>query len=148
MMAAGSVLSTAAVGGGEYVNGHGHGNHSHSRKSTSQRTPLHSTSINGGHLVNGGQPQTNPLKLQDHSHPVHSNSSTNLLVINQQQPDKNLPLPAPQLSFTDSNGRPKGMERRRSSVGLPTHLRLGSNGYGFAPASTHSYVSSKDGANR
>lgn len=140
MMAASSILSTAAVGGGEYL--HSHGYHSHNRKSTSQRFPLQPTSINGG------QPQINPLKPQVHSHLVPPNTSESFSATKQQQPDVNLPLAAPQLSLTDPNGRPKSMGRRRSSVGLPTHLRLGSSGYGFAPANTHSYVSSNDGAIR
>ena len=146
MMAASSLLSTAAVGGGEYV--HGHGRHSHNRKSTTQRVPLQPTSMNGGHSINGGQPSTHPLKAQAYSHLDPPNNPESFSATNQQQLDTNLPLPAPQLSFTDPNGRPKSMERRRSSVGLPTHLRLGSSGYGFAPASTHSYVSSGDGAIR
>lgn len=147
-MAASSVLPPAAIGGGGYSHEHVHGHHTHTRKSTTQRLPLEPTSMNGGHQITGGHPQTNSLKPHAHSHAIAPNLSENFPVTKQEKLDSSTLLPAPDLSFTHSNGRPKGMERRRSSVGLPTHLRLGSNGYGFPPTSTHKYVSSNDGASR
>lgn len=141
-MAAGSVLPPAAIGGSGYVHEHVHGNPTQTRKSTTQRLPLGPTSMNGGH------PQTSSLKLHAHSYSIPPNFSENFPAISQEQLDSDSPLPVPELSFTHSNGRPKSMERRRSSVGLPTHLRLGSSGYGFPPANTHKYVSSNDGVTK
>lgn len=148
MMAASSVLPPAAIGSGGYSHEHVHGHHTHTRKSTTQRLPLEPTSMNGGHQITGAYSQTSSLKPHVHSHSIPPHLTENLAVISQEQLDSNSPLPVPELSLTQSNGRPKGMERRRSSIGLPTHLRLGSNGYGFPPASTHKYVSSNDGATR
>ena len=145
-MAASSVLPPAAIGGGRYSHEHVHGHHT--RKSTTQRLPLEPTSMNGGHQITGGHPQPNSSKSHIHSHSITPHIPEHLPVTSQEQLESNSPFTLPELSLTNSNGRPKGMERRRSSVGLPTHLRLGSNGYGFPPASVHQYVSSNDGATR
>lgn len=147
-MAASSVLPPSAIGGGRYSHEHVHGHHTHTRKSTTQLLPPEPTSMNGGHQITGGHPQSSSPKPHAHSHSIPPNLSETFPVISQEQLDSNSPFPLPELSFTNSNGRPKSMERRRSSVGLPTHLRLGSNGYGFPPASAHKYVSSNDGAIR
>ncbi|MCJ1470131.1 putative zinc transporter msc2 [Pseudocyphellaria aurata] len=133
------------MGGGGYNHEHVHGHHSHARTSTTQRLPLEPTSMNGGHQISGGHQETISLKPHTHSHSISPNVSESFPAISQERLDSIQSLPTPELSFTNVNGRPKGMERRRSSVGLPTHLRLGSNGYGFPPANTHKYVSTNDG---
>lgn len=147
-MAASSVLTPAPIGGGGYNHEHVHGHHTHARTSTTQRLPLEPTSMNGGHQITGGHTETISLKPHAHSHSIPPNVSESFPVISQERLDSKQSLPIPELSFTNYNGRPKGMERRRSSVGLPTHLRLGSNGYGFPPANTHKYVSTNDGVTR
>lgn len=127
--------------------GHGHGN-SHTQKSITQRIPLQPTSINGGLPPPGGQIQTNPLKPHTHSYSVPVRPQVDPGTVKQQQPESSLPAPSIHSSLINSNSRPKSMERRRSSVGLPTHLRLGSSGYGFPPASSQKYVSINDDAKR
>lgn len=124
------------------INGHGagHHGHSHSRKSATQRMPLQPTSMNGGHQVIGGPSITNLLKPQ--MPPQHQpQKSTDIFYETQQEQ----PTPFPQLSSphpsfsTPTYARTKSMERRKS-VGLPTHLRLPGNRYGF-PAPTQRFRS-------
>ena len=111
----------------------GHG-HSHSRKSAPQRDPLDSPASSAAYQFN--------------AMPVHMNSfnpSSNL----QNDPPKiveafpdlqphqnqhsNLQLPKPPSFSSPSNSRRKSMERRKSA-GLPTHLNLTGNEYGFPKA--------------
>jgi hypothetical protein len=138
--------------------GHGHGRPSHSQnsKSMTQRVPLQ-PSTNGGSLGNGGAQWNgrshsnghilpNPLKPYPHNHSTTPDHAVKLDVIHQVPPDPKFTLPEQHHSLTSFNGRPKGMERRRSSAGLPTHLRLGSGGYGFPIPSSPKYVSSNDEA--
>lgn len=140
-----------------YIHGHGHGHRhghgyghlhesSHHQKLTAQRIPL--KSINGVQLVQGEQLSANSPKTHAHSYSVPSRSQINSSTVGQQQPEPNLPPPSIHSSLITSNGRPKSMERRRSSVGLPTHLRLGSSGYGFPPVSSQKYMSISDGTKR
>lgn len=141
-MAAVSVLPIDALGSDGYrqeLNEHGNEHHTHSWKSITQRSALQPAS------VNGWTPQINPLKPQNYAYVAPSNLSEKFPVTGQDRSESNLSLPPPTLPFTNAHSRPKSMERRRSSVGLPTHLRLGSSGYGFSPADTHRYVSSDDG---
>ena len=121
--------------------GHGHG-HSHGRKSAIERLPLHPTSVNGGLHVNSGPIPSDLLKPQIQNQPhkaidlVHqSNQQSHTL--NQQRPTS-LHLPAPTSFSTPTIARSKSMERRKS-VGLPTHLRLERNGYGFPPPSSQRF---------
>lgn len=122
------------------INGHtGHGHtHSHGRKSASERLPLRPTSINGGLHINAGPNSSDYLKpqMQHESHKavdVLYDSNQQSYTSNQQRPNS-LQLPTPPSFSTPTNARNKSMERRKS-VGLPTHLRLERNGYGFPPPS-------------
>lgn len=114
------------------VHGHGGGHgHSHSRKPAVQRMPLTPTSVNGAHQLNGG------LKIHEHNH--HEQKSTDSLHTTQNhQPSASLQLPKPPSFSTPTKNRSKSMERRKS-VGLPTHLRLQGNGYGFPPPSSQKF---------
>ena len=115
--------------------GAGHHGHSHSRKSAPQRSPLQPMSMNGGRPVGGGSTYTDLLKPQNL--PQHQVSKS---IDVHHEPEEEGLTPFPQLSSphpsfsTPTNARSKSMERRKSA-GLPTHLRLQENGYGF-PAST------------
>ena len=140
-MAASLLSPTAVLDRGVHLHEHGHGHPSPGRKSTTKRFPLPSTSINGGHS------QTTPLKSYAFSHSISSDLSNSSVAAIQDQPDSGLPLPQPELYLPTSTGRPNSMERRRS-VGLPTHLRLGSNGYEIPAASGQKYASANDGATR
>lgn len=122
------------------INGHaGHGHtHSHGRKSAAERFPLHPTSTNGGLHVSDGPISSNYLKprMQHESHKsvdVFYDSNQQSYTSNQQRPNS-LQLPTPPSFSTPTNARSKSMERRKS-VGLPTHLRLEKDGYGFPPHS-------------
>ena len=115
--------------------GHGHG-HSHGRKSATERLPLRPTSTNGGLLVSNGHISSDLLKAQTQHQPhksidVFANSNQLSFDSNQQRPTS-LQLPTPSSFSTPTTSRSKSMERRKS-VGLPTHLRLEKNGYGFPP---------------
>lgn len=114
--------------------GHGHHGHSHSRKSATERLPLHPTSTNGGLHVNGGPASSDFLKPQVQHQPhkpidVFYQANQQTYNSNQQRPNS-LHLPTPPSFSTPTVARSKSMERRKS-VGLPTHLRLERNGYGF-----------------
>lgn len=124
--------------------GHGHGHshtHSHSRKSVTERLPLRPTSTNGGLHVNSGpisdllkpQMQHQPNKSRD----VFYDSNQQSYSSNQQRPNS-LQLPTPTSFSTPTIARSKSMERRKS-VGLPTHLRLEKNGYGFPPPNSQQF---------
>lgn len=120
------------------INGHaGHGHsHSHGRRSATERLPLHPTSTNGGLHLNSGPISPQLLKPQTQHQPHKSadvpyNSNQQSFNSNKQRPDS-LQLPTPTSFSTPTATRSKSMERRKS-VGLPTHLRLEKNGYGFPP---------------
>lgn len=126
-----------------YVNGHGgHGHgHSHGKKSAPERLPLRPTSTNGGLHVNSG-PISSDLKPQMQHQPhksidVFYDSNQQSYNSNQQRPNS-LQLPTPPSFSTPTTARSKSMERRKS-VGLPTHLRLERNGYGFPPPSNQQF---------
>lgn len=115
--------------------GHEHG-HSHGKKSATERLPLHPTSTNGALHVNGGPVSIDLLKPEVRHQPhkpadlsAHTNQQS--FNSNRQRPDS-LHLPTPTSFSTPTTARSKSMERRKS-VGLPTHLRLERNGYGFPP---------------
>lgn len=115
--------------------GHGHG-HSHGRKSATERLPLRPTSTNGGLLSSDflkPQVQHQPYKSRD----VFYDSNQQSYNSNQQRPNS-LQLPTPTSFSTPTIARSKSMERRKS-VGLPTHLRLERNGYGFPPPSSQQF---------
>ena len=121
--------------------GHGHG-HSHGRKSTTERLPLRPTSTNGGLHVNSGLISSDFLKPQMQHEPHKSvdvlyESNKKSYGSNQQRPSS-LQLPTPNSFSTPTTARSKSMERRKS-VGLPTHLRLERNGYGFPPPSDQQF---------
>jgi hypothetical protein len=118
------------------VNDHGAGHaHSYSRKPAIQRLNLGATSINEDHQVNGRSTMTDSLTPQMAPH--HQSHKSNDIYYETQQeqatPFPQLSLPNPSFS-TPSYSRTKSMERRKSA-GLPTHLHLQGNGYGF-PAPT------------
>lgn len=143
-MAASSVLPINALGsnGNRYQHhDHRHGHHTNGWKPMTQRSPLRPASSNGR------PPPSNPPKPQTYAYAAPPKSSDNFPSNGQEKLESSLSLPPPNLPLTISN-RPNSMERRRSSVGLPTHLRLGSSDYGFPSAKTHRYMSSTDGAAR
>lgn len=119
------------------VDGHsaGHHAHSHSRKSAAQRMNLQATSFNAGHQANGGSTITDYLKPP--MAPQHHSQKSNDIYYETHE-EQNIPFPqlsSPNPSFsTPTYARTKSMERRKSA-GLPTHLQLQGNGYGF-PAPT------------
>ncbi len=126
------------------MNGHaGHGHsHSHGKNSAPERLPLHPTSTNGGLHVNNGPISSDLLKpqVQQRSHnstDVFSHLNQQAFNSNQQRPTS-LHLPTPTAFSTPTVARSKSMERRKS-VGLPTHLRLERNGYGFPPSSSQQF---------
>ena len=140
-MAASFAPPAIALENGGHNHGHGYGHgQSQNRKSSIKRIPLQLTSTNGGLQVNGDA-QPNPLKPRTHPRPLAVAPSVDLEATSHDQSESNPPSGSPHLPVINSNNRPKGMERRRSSVGLPTHLRLGSSGYGFPPASSQKYES-------
>ena len=131
------MATTYALPSANLHNGHGHG-HSHGRKSANERLPLRPTSTNGGLPVSNGHISSDLLKPQTQHQPhksidVFSNSNQLSFDSNQQRPNS-LQLPTPSSFSTPTTSRSKSMERRKS-VGLPTHLRLERNGYGFPPPS-------------
>lgn len=122
------------------INGHaGYGHsHSHGKKSATERLPLRPTSTNGGLHVNSGPISSDLLKPQVQHQPhksadIFNHSKQQSFNSNQQRPTS-LHLPTPTSFSTPTTARSKSMERRKS-VGLPTHLRLERNGYGFPPPS-------------
>lgn len=144
-MAANSVFPTNALGsdGNRYEqHDHHHGYHTNGWKPITQRSPLRPASSNGR------PPPSNPLKPQIYAYAAPTKSSDNFPLTEQDLSESNHSLLPPNLPLAISNGRPNSMERRRSSVSLPTHLRLGSSGYGFPLAKAHRYMSSTDGAAR
>ena len=132
-----AMATTYALPSANLHNGHGH-SHSHGRKSATERLPLRPTSTNGGLPASNGHFSSDLLKSQT-QHNSHKSidvfSSSNQLSFdsNQQRPDT-LQLPTPSSFSTPTTSRSKSMERRKS-VGLPTHLRLEKDGYGFPPPS-------------
>ena len=126
------------------INGHtGHGHtHSHTKKSAAERLPLRPTSDNGGFHVNNGPIYSDSLKpqVQHQSHKsadVLKHMNQEAFNSNQQRPNS-LQLPTPTSFSTPTVARSKSMERRKS-VGLPTHLRLERNGYGFPPPDSQQF---------
>ena len=122
------------------TNGHaGHAHtHSHGKKSAAaERRPLRPTSTNGAFSVNSGLASSDLLKPQTQHYPhksvVDVIQSSNQQSFNSNQPRPNsLQLPTPTSFSTPTIARSQSMERRKS-VGLPQHLRLERNGYGFPP---------------
>lgn len=143
-MAANSAFPTNALSseGNRYENhDHRRGHHTNGWKPIMQRSPLRPASSNGR------PPPSNPLKPQTYAYAAPPKPSDSFPLTGQDLSESNHPLLPPNL-LASSNGRPNSMERRRSSVSLPTHLRLGSSGYGFPLAKAHRYMSSTDGAAR
>ena len=105
---------------------------SHSRKAGPQLTPSQFAAINnGGVTANGGFTIPTPI---NESPPVleahhYTTSSTDTVRAMPHDPSR-LQLPKPPSFSTPTMERSKSWERRKS-VGLPTHLRLQNNGYGF-----------------
>ena len=105
---------------------------SHSRKSGPQLSPSQFAAINNNSvLANGGFAIPTPIDesppIREHHH--HTASSTDTQRATGNDPSK-LQLPRPASFSTPTMERSKSMERRKS-VGLPTHLRLQNDGYGF-----------------
>lgn len=122
------------------ANSHGAGHaHSHSRKTATQRLNLQATSMNQGHQENGGLNITDCLTPQ--MAPQHQSHKSNDIYYETRQeqtaPFPQLSLPNPSFS-TPTYGRTKSMERRKSA-GLPTHLHLQGNGYGFPAPTTQRF---------
>ena len=123
------------------TNGHaGHAHtHSHGKKSAAERLPLHPTTTNGALHISGGFDLLKP-QTQHHPHKsidVFQSSNQQPFASNQQRPNS-LQLPTPTSFSTPTVARSKSMERRKS-VGLPTHLRLERNGYGFPPPGSQQF---------
>lgn len=144
-MAANSVFSVNALGSDgnrcEHHD-HRHGHHNNGWKPITQRSPLRPASSNGR------PPPSNPLKPQTYAYVAPPKLSDSFPLTGQALLESNHSLLPPNLPHPISNGKPTNMERRRSSVSLPTHLRLGSSGYGFPLAKAHRYMSSTDSAAR
>ena len=127
------------------TNGHaGHGHtHSHGKKSTPERLPLRPTSTNGGIHVNSGHTLSSDLLKPLAQHQPHKSidvfqtPNQESFNSNQERPNS-LHLPIPSSFSTPTPARSKSMERRKS-VGLPTHLRLERNGYGFPSPSSQRF---------
>jgi zinc transporter 5/7 len=118
------------------MNSHGHGehhSHSHIRRTAPQRSPLRPASMNEASCIVNGLSTSDLLKPDMQSHHQSSHSAD---LFYDMPPEQAPPAPQnfkPRPSFSTPNGaRTKSMERRKS-VGLPTHLRLQPNGYGFPP---------------
>ena len=116
----------------------GHG-HSHSRKTATQRMPLQPTTMNGGYQQNVSSVHMNSFKPYDippRDAPKAAEAFPDL------QPQQNQPstlqLPKPPSFSSPNSSRSKSMERRKS-VGLPTHLNLQANGYGFHTAGVQKF---------
>ena len=116
----------------------GHG-HSHSRKTATQRIPLQPTTMNGGYHLNASSVQMNSFKPYDM---VQKDSATTVEAFPdlppQQNQSSNLQLPKPPSFSSPNSARSKSMERRKS-VGLPTHLNLQGNSYGFHTAGVQKF---------
>lgn len=107
--------------------------HTHSRKSATQMDPSQFAALSGGnHGINGGLSRSTLEPIQAHH---HSTSSTDTVRAMPQQPS-NLELPHPPSFSTPNTQRSKSWERRKS-VGLPAHLNLEENGYGFPVIEAH-----------
>lgn len=126
--------------------GHAHGHshaHAHSKKPATERLPLRPTSPNGGIHVNNSQPIPADLlkpQMQNQAQKpadVFNHINQQAFNSNQQRPNS-LHLPTPTSFSTPTIARSKSMERRKS-VGLPTHLRLERNGYGFPPPNSQQF---------
>ena len=105
---------------------------SHSRKSGPQLTPSQFAAINNGSVTaNGGFTIPTPINESPPVQEIHhySTSSTDTVKAVPHNPSS-LQLPKPPSFSTPTMERSKSWERRKS-VGLPTHLRLQNNGYGF-----------------
>ena len=105
---------------------------SHSRKSGPQLSPSQFAAINNNSaLANGGLAIPTPINesppIREHHH--HPASSTGTVRATSNDPSS-LQLPRPASFSTPTMERSKSMERRKS-VGLPTHLHLQNDGYGF-----------------
>ena len=120
---------------------HNHHNHgharSHNRRSTIQRQPLQPTSVNGSLHFHPGSPEKQSLDILINTQPVFrlspQKSSDSLKVIDQRQTHSLSQLPTSKLDTAKlTNVRSKSMERR--AAGLPTHLNLQNQGYGFPSA--------------
>lgn len=122
------------------VNDHGAGHaHSHSKNSATQRLNLQATSINRGHHESGGSNVTDfltPIMAPQHL----SHKSNDIYYETQQEQTTPFPqLSSPNPSFsTPTYGRTKSMDQRKSA-GLPTHLHLQGNGYGFPAPTTQRF---------
>lgn len=105
---------------------------SHSRKTGPQLTPSQFAAINNGGVTANGS-FTIPTPINE-SPPIYENNrqpaSSNNTVRAAPQNPATLQLPKPSSFSTPTMERSKSWERRKS-VGLPTHLRLQNNGYGF-----------------
>ena len=114
---------------------------SHSRKSGPQLTPSQFAAINNGSVTaNGGFTIPTPITESPPIREVHHNptSSKNTIIAVLQNPAQ-LQLPKPMSFSTPTMERSKSWERRKS-IGLPTHLRLQNNGYGFPATSNQASV--------
>lgn len=121
------------------MNGHGHrGHHSHShiRKTASQRSPLRPASMNESAYNVNALSASNDLLKPDMQSQYQSSKSNDLFydIPQEQAPPTTQTFKSPSSFSTPNGARTKSMERRKS-VGLPTHLRLQPNGYGFPPPS-------------
>lgn len=105
---------------------------SHSRKSGPQLTPSQFAAINNGNVMANGSftiptPINESPPIRENHH--YSTSSTDTVRATRNDPSK-LQLPKPASFSTPTMERSKSWERRKS-IGLPTHLRLQNDGYGF-----------------
>ena len=116
----------------------GHG-HSHSTESAPQRDPLHSPTLNGAYQFNTMPIHLNSFNPSDNLRkgPPKMAEAFPDLQPHQSQPST-LQLPKPPSFSSPNNARRKSMERRKSA-GLPTHLNLTGNEYGFPKVRIHKF---------
>ena len=108
----------------------GHHGHSHSRKPALNGSPLRSASINDGAYQSNGSAAANSFLMPEVQAQHHaSKSADDSHGAQQDQNTSTLLKPRPSFS-TPTGSRTKSMERR-VSAGLPAHLQLPMNGYGF-----------------
>ncbi|KAL9102544.1 MAG: hypothetical protein Q9163_002323 [Psora crenata] len=111
--------------------GHGGHGHTHSRKLPIQKIPLEPAPMDGTLYVNGLAKQMNSFNPYDGSQQQEPKVVEAFPTLQApQNQTSHLGLPKPPSFSTATGGRSKSMERRKS-VGLPTHLNLRGNGYGY-----------------
>ena len=126
------------------VHGNGH-IRSHSKRDGPQRLPLQPTTLNSGpNLLNDTQ-HVNEHKQHAHSQSLYTQPGHDRENSHTDHSRSRSHLPPPSLPPMDNATRPKG---RRFSSGLPTHLKIQPNNYGYRSSSKPAYATSSEGSRR